>query len=505
MNELNVFSSELDNSKICKIIVNKNKNSEKIKEMQVAQSYFEGKNIEIEQKTRDYVDAKGNIHKNPSAPNTQLHSSFLRELIQQKQDYAFAKTFTFKLSTENNKEIDITTDDPVAKVYLQAWTDLIKDKMYSLVYDLAGVAINKGLNWCYVWIDENGDFQLAEVDPEHIYPIWVDTSHKRLSYLVNNFTVNYYDDDGEEDTQEYAEYWTDSLRILYKVSKDGYTEVPTLFDVDSNPIYSHMTQRGLPISWGKIPFLCLKGTTDEKPLLNFIKSYIDAYDILSSKGCDGTQDDIDPLLVFKGISAEVGHLAEARGIAKSTRTMSLDTDGDAFYLQAKTDIDSNLSLLEILRKNIIKFGYGVDFEDSRFGGNPNQMVVKALYQNMDTYVDGLERQFQNFINDLKYFFDLWLSWKGLVSLEDLKKYKILVKLDRSMMINLSALIDDAIKLAQTGISQKTIMEFNPVVQDVDLELSRIQSEQENSLFNFDNTEDTSDTEERDNSDTSLIG
>ena len=92
------------------------------------------------------------------------------------------------------------------------------------------------------------------------------------------------------------------------------------------------------------------------------------------------------------------------------------------------------------------------------------------------------------MQSLKYFFDKWYEFSGKGSFEECQKYKILIKLDRSMMINQSALIEDTVKLAGTGVSKKTQLEFNPVVQDVELELERIDKEQKesqnNDLFNF---------------------
>ena len=113
-----------------------------------------------------------------------------------------------------------------------------------------------------------------------------------------------------------------------------------------------------------------------------------------------------------------------------------------------------------------------------------------MYQNLDTYTDGLERHFQNFINELKYFFDKWYEFTNKGSFEEVQNYTIGIKLDRSMMINESSLIDDTVKLAGTGISQKTLLEHNPIVDDVELELDRIkeQQEQQQELFGFENLE-----------------
>ena len=171
-----------------------------------------------------------------------------------------------------------------------------------------------------------------------------------------------------------------------------------------------------------------------------------------------------------------------------TRTISVDNDGDAYYIQAQTPVQNHGQKMESLRRDIIKFGYGIDYEDSRFGGNPNQLVIKSLYQNLDTYTDGLERHFQDFVNDLKYFFDKWYEFSNKGSFDECQKYKVLVKFDRSMMVNQSAQIEDTVKLAGTGVSKKTLLEFNPVVQDVELEQERIKEEQkeneQNELFNF---------------------
>lgn len=481
-----IFSEDLSPALITQIIVSKNKSSPAIMEMNSADNYFDGHNEKIDGKKRVYFDKDRNPIENPNANNAKIKNNFLRMLVQQKQDYGFAKTFIFKLSTDEQEEIDINEDE-----YGKTWKKFLDDNLYKLSYVLAGQAVNHGISWSYIWIDETGELQIKDVPSNLIYPVWEDRQHTKLDKLVYNYTIEKYKGSLNPTIEEYAEYWSDDERILFDVN-NGYSEVPIIKGEDGAPIHSHMVAGDegdiQGVSWGKIPFICFKATDDEKTLLSFIKEQIDSYDVLSSKSVDGLVDDLDPLLVIKGISSYVSDIIEAREIAKMTRTISLDSDGDANYIQAQTAIEAHLKELESLRRDIIKFGYGVDYEDAKFSGNPNQLVIKSLYQNMDTYTDGLERHFQDFINDLKYFFDKWYDLTGKGSFEDIKKYKILIKLDRSMMMNQSALIDDTLKLAGTGVSKKTQLEFNPVVQDVELELERIKEEQkenqENDLFNF---------------------
>lgn len=478
-----IFSEDLSPALITQIIVSKNKNSPVIEEMSTADKYFDGHNEKIDGKKRVYFDKDRKAIDNPNAYNARIKSKFLRMLVQQKQDYGFAKSFILKLSTEEQQEVDLTKDE-----YGKAWKKFLDDSLFKLSYALAGQAVNHGIAWCYIWIDENGELQVKDVSACLIYPIWQDRQHTKLDRLVYNYMVEKYKGSINPTLEEYAEYWSDTERILFDVN-DGYSEIPLIQDGTGRAIHSHMIAgENEEVNWGKIPFVCFKATDDEKTLLSFIKEQIDSYDELSSKSIDGLVDDLDPLLVIKGISPDVADLIEARELAKMTRTISLDTDGDASYIQAQTAIDAHLKELQELRRDIIKFGYGVDYEDSRFSGNPNQLVIKSLYQNMDTYTDGLERHFQDFVNDLKYFFDKWYELTSKGSFEECQKYKILIKLDRSMMINQSALIEDTVKLAGTGVSKKTQLEFNPVVQDVELELERIDEEQkqsqDNDLFNF---------------------
>ena len=466
-----IFSPGLGTAAITQIIVNTWKDSPMISDMEIADEYYAGHNVEIEKKSRVFYDKDRNPVDNPNASNIRHNSQFLRNLVQQKQDYGFAKTFILNVSTDTEAEVDLKTDG-----YGKVWKKFCDGLLYKLSYKLAGQAVNHGKAWCYVWIDEDGEFCMKDVPGQLVYPVWSDRNHDKLDRLVYDYTVDYYQSDSPT-TTEYAEYWDKDTREVFNVT-NGYEKVPVFLDGEGNSIDGHMFAGEEPVSWGRIPFVCLKGTDDERTLLSFIKRYVDTYDLLDSRSADGLLDDLDPLLVFKGISPDVRDLIEARELAKMTRTMSLDADGDAYYVQAQTQIDAYQKKMESIRRDIMKFGYGVDYEDLRFNGNPNQMVIKSLYQNLDGYTDGLERHFQDFVDDVKYFFDKWWEMMGYGTFDEAQGYKVLVKLDRSMMINMSQLIEDAGKLKETGVSQRTIHEFNPVVLDVDVEEERVKRELE---------------------------
>ena len=472
------FSKSLTPATIAEIIVSEGKLKSEYRDMRTAQRYFDGHN-DIETKSRVYYDKDKKKHDNPAASNARVKSNFFRQLVQQKQDYGFAKTFVLKLSNEKEDEVDLTKDE-----YGAAWKQFCDEQLFKKAYALAGQAVNNGIAWCYVWIDENGDLRLKDIPSDLVYPVWRDRQHTSLDYLVYNFIQLRYNS-FSPDQIEYAELWTPTERRLFNVS-NGYSEENDFTDTDGNPIFSQMTGG---VNWEKIPYIAFKGTSDEKSLLYFVKEQIDSYDKLDSHSIDALIDDLDPLLILKGISPSVSSLIEARELAKLTRTMALDTDGDAHYIQAQTAISAYLEKMQALRKDIFKFG------------NPNQLTIRSLYQDLDTYTDGLERHFQNFIDNLKYFFDKWWELTGRGSFDIAQSYKVLVKLDRSMMINQSSQIADTVQLMNTGVSQKTVMEFNPIVQDVEMEMARLEEEKkekeaENQLFNFPTEKQSSEQTEK---------
>jgi len=489
-----IFNPSLAPSTVCEIITSNGKMSPKIEEMETASRYFEG-HSDIERKSRCFFDKDGRKHENPAASNTKIKSNFLRMLVQQKQDYALSKSFVLKIQNESQDEISLADDE-----YGRAWKDFCDKSLFKTAYVLCGNAVNNGIAWGYLWIDEDGQLQIKDIQSELVYPIWHDRQHNSLEKLVYNFYQLKYSS-SSPDKQEFAEYWTDTERHLFNVS-NGYQEENNFIDDDGNPLFSHMTGN---VSWGRIPFVAFKGTTDEKTLLSFIKEHIDTYEKLDSDSADSLVDGLDPILVFKGISPNVKDLIEARELAKVTRTISLDTDGDAHFIQSQPVISAYTEKMNSLRKDIFKFGYGVDIQEIRLGGNPNQLEIKSFYQDLDTYTDSLERNFQNFIDNLKYFFDKWWELTGRGAFDIAQSYKVLVKFDRSTLMNTSALIEDCVRLQSTGVSQRTLLELNPVVQDVELELSRLEDEKkkaesEENMFNFpamrEKTEENPDTEEK---------
>src|SRR5690606_10588092 len=141
------------------------------------------------------------------------------------------------------------------------------------------------------------------------------------------------------------------------------------------------------------PFIFLKSSDDEMPLLKLIKSYIDGYDELNSKSVDSLIDDIEPIMVLKGMSAELHDLTEAQELLNQLKITAVEDNGDVSYLQAKIDIEKVQKKLENIKKDIKEFSCTVNTQDIQLGSNPSGIALKAAYQDLDIYMNDIETEF----------------------------------------------------------------------------------------------------------------
>ena len=98
--------------------------------------------------------------------------------------------------------------------------------------------------------------------------------------------------------------------------------------------------------------------------------------------------------------------------------------------------------------------------------------MRTFYEPLNQWANGFESEFRVYFENLKYFFDKWLSWKGgYGTFEELQKIDITFTLDRDMLIDESEIITNLSTLGDE-ISQETRDELNPYVESHEKEQKR---------------------------------
>lgn len=447
-----------------------------IKDMLDAEEYFKCRNVAISQKRRDLSE----YGSNSTLSNAKIPSAFLRTNVVQKSDYALGKPFLISVESslpEKHDDKGKPIEDPNAKIYMDEWFNYFSPARRKTIKRIGKHgAINKGIGWAYVTIDQNGDLLLQHVDSEQLYPAWADKEHTVLDAIVRDYKVIQYIANNREEVNK-VEFW-DKEGVERHVDKGQGALVPDP-DIPARSAHLELGENGL--TWGKVPFIALRGNEDELPMLNIIRQQIDNYDKLRSKSVDSLLDDLDAVLALEGYSPELGDLVKQRQIMQNSRIVAIGTGGKAYYVQAKPDITAVQQELEGLKKEIREFGQSVDTQDVKFGSNPSGVALKSMYQDLDTYTNGFETEFEVFIQQFKYFFDRWLEFRKIGTAKEWEQYKVIVTLDRDMMINTSADIDDTVKLMSTNVSQETIDNWNPAVESHAVEQARRAAEQNSQL------------------------
>lgn len=472
----------MDNKKLTQLLLEQYRTSPIIEDMREAEKYYRCENTSINQKKRGYTNPKTKkFEEINTVSNEKIASGFLRQSVNQKVAYGFGKPFIIAVDILNSKEDE--TAQQLKDKYSKAWNAFITPYFRKQIKSIAKEAINAGIGWGFVYIDDNENLKLINVKSDTVYPKWTNGNHEQVEAIVHDYYDKVYTDNGIN-TVNKVEFWND--KIVEKYIANG-----TDLTADNSSGDSVLTHLANNQSWGKIPFIFLKGSSDEMPLLNLIKSYIDGYDELNSKSLDSLIDDIEPGMVFKNISGEIKDLTEAKMLWYMIKSSSVDSDGGIDYMQANINIDNVQKKLENLKKDIKEFSCTVNTQDIQLGNNPSGVALKASYQDLDTYMNDLETEFELFMQQFKYFFDKWLVFRGEFTEQELAQTDITITLDRDMMMNETELIENTAKLSGL-VSQETLDNYNPAVETHEIEQERREQEKENRIekdnpYNFGNS------------------
>ena len=463
------------NKDVTRNILNEWRGSQKILDMYEAEKYALVQNTNIEKKTRSYTDGDNKLITNNNLSNVKSKTAQYRKSLNQKLNFALSKPFVISCDNDNYKDI---------------WENFLSDKIRKVIKRTGKNAINKGIGWIYPWINAKGELEIVDMAPETLYPAWKDSAHTELDAIVRDYTIVEYTNQTPMDVRK-VEFWDRQIVEKFIDYSEGYGSGDLETDISDNIyaldeyskenlniINTHMVNgRGEGVSWGRVPFIFLKGNDDELPLLNECRSDIDNYDMLKSKSIDSLIDDIDAVLIVEDISPEMGELMEARKKLQNSRIMVVDKGGNAHFEKVDANIVAVAQQLEIIRKDIQDNTSTVDLTTIQLGTNPSGQSMRAFYESLNQWTNGFETEFRETMENLKYFFDMWLAWKGgFGTFEQLQEIEITFTLDRDMMIDEAGIIQNIATL-RDELSQETRDELNPYVESHEKEEKRRQEDQ----------------------------
>ena len=443
--------------------------STRYKEMKIGDRYF-ANDTDIQKKLRKYIELDGTEKIAKHAKNFKLEHSIIYKLVMQKASFLLKQEPTIQQRDEEHK--NETYSKEIGKIF--------NKKMHKRLKRTVIEAVNKGLNWWYVYIDEQGDLKVRLKYATKIVPLWQDDEHEILDAIIMVYKLENYTELGKEDVIkiEYCNlegvryYVIDGDHLIEDVEEaEKHKEAYLRLDEEGISIFGHFVLNGVPMVWKKIPYVYWKYNCNELSLIHYLKSLVDCYNEMTSRKADNIYDAPDGVNVVKNYNDDE---EKFQNKLQTINTIFVDTDGDYKREAIITDIEAYKVFMEQLRKDIYEAGFGVDTQSDKFGNQKSGIAIQELYADLDLDCSNIETEFQASLEYFKFFIDNWLLIK---TGQDYSSIELDFSFNKTMTVNEQELIENC-KNSVGVISNRTIRAKHPFVTDLDKEEKQIKKEEE---------------------------
>ena len=439
-----------DTTNLAELLTNINKivndfDKEYRKQVSVANKYYENENNILAPLDEKRINAAiAEVDNNPlRRADNRVPFNYHQILVDQKQAYLFGQMVLLKTLSDEG-----ASDD--------AFDEFLKKLSKDLHRYLGMVAIkasNAGHGWLYAYLNEDGDFKIACLDPLEIIPIYDETIERNLVYFIRHYSI------GKTKVREF--HTPDSITI-WKDNK--LTETLPQFELSED----------VPGDWGALPLVEFNNTPEKMDDLHKYKALIDVYDKTVSLYANDIED--MQQLIYVLVNYGGTDLDTFLGDMKKYKAVNMDASGKLETLKVEIPVEARIKLLELLDKAIWMSGQGVDPRMQDLG-NLSGTALKQLYGLLELKASQMESEFRVAIDKLIGLYKHYLSITGKGEFEEVEVDQIYT---RSMISNTL----EAITMAQNSkgiISDETIIANHPWVEDTALEMERLKKEKEENI------------------------
>lgn len=441
---------------LIKGVIERDRLSEKKTDMIDGVNYYNEKHDILKKDFRKYlIDGTELIDEN--AANNRVPNPFHQELNDQKAEYILSN------------QVSITSKNEAIKRLIPNFTT---DYFYDMLHDLCINASNKGIEWVHYFVNNQGEFDFTIIPAEEIVPDY-DSSFRGglLSILRYYKSDKIVDENGRFTTITKAEIW-DEKEVEYFIEDDkgNFIRDPEQ-PINPKPHWVLKQKAGEQIlstmnkSFGVPPFIKLKNNSNESTDLRRIKALIDVYDLIFSgfaNNIEDIQDAIWNLKEFEGTD-----LKEFMTNLRKFKAIKTSGTGGVEPHTLEIPVDAKNKLLEIIERNIYRFGRGVDMSDQNFAGDQSGVAIQYKYSRLDMKANALIKNLKKLIREL---FKVWATFEDPNFKMDDKDLEI--TFSKSMLTNIKEQIENCTN-SKGIISDETVLENHPFVKDVEKEKTRI--------------------------------
>lgn len=437
------------------------KRSDERKAMLTGEKYYIGKQ-DILLRRRTAIGEGGELKEVANLPNNRIIDNQYAKQVDQKVNYLFGRPVSFDTSNAD---------------YGKQLRSLFGAHFNRALRKAGVYALNSGKAWIHPYFSNDGKLLFRCYPGYEILPFWEDREHTHLQMAVRLYEVEAYYGNKLE-VIEKVEVLTAEGIYRYELQKgklipEAGREFSGYIEMDGGTETAQYT-------WERIPLIALKANSAEKPLIQDVKCLQDGINVILSDFANNMQEDYrNTVLVVHNYDGE--DLGELRrnlityGAVKIRTTESVS--GGVEALRIDVNSENYRAILDMFKKALIENARGFDAKDERLSGNPNQMNIQSIYNDIDLDANSMEVEAQAAFEEMLWFVNTYFAnaGKGDYFTEDVR-----IIFDRDVLINESESIANC--AASMGIlSQETIIRQHPWVTDPEQELERLKKEQEEQM------------------------
>ena len=423
--------------------------------MCIGQQYYAGEH-DMARQTRKIIGENGTLTAARHLSDQRICHPFLRELIDQKGSYLLGRPFSLRCEQEQVAALLTQHMDEAFAALLMRWA---RDAMVT------------GIGWIHVHYDKLGMLRLRRMRPEEMAPLWTDDEHSQLAGMIRCFEREEYHGRERRIIPCMSIWDQDGVRHYRK--EGGRLRPDDGCGPAKDAHFIHRKDgREQTGGFGKTPFIPLRYNDDELPLIQTIKSMIDAYDRIVSDNSNALADQPNSILVLKNYDGQ--NLGEFRRNLSAFRAVKVSDDGGVEALNTPLDHQAATAQLERLRHDIYALGRGIDHRAERFHTASSGVALKHEYAALDLDCNALEWQCKVALRSVCDFLLADALRHGRISAEVAQNAKVDFVFNRDIIINEEAAIN-MVQKSKDLISERTALANHPWVSDVGAELAARQN------------------------------
>lgn len=393
---------------------------------EMLQRYYEGKNDEI----------RNRVKKDLSKPNNKIINGYPSYIIDVIQGYFIGKPVTYS-----------SMDEELMKELQDIFNYNDEQDENSELAKMAGI---KGKAYEIVYIDEDAYLRFNEMDADNIIMV-----HDTKINPDVNFAIRYYKSKNLITNRDelYAEVYTKENIQYYKEENNNLV----LQDIEEH-------------YFGQVPVIEFLNNDEAIGDFERVISLIDAYDKAQSDTANDFEEFTDAFLCLVNMSATDDEDIKK---LKEDKVLLIDKEGQAYWLIKEINDSAVENYKDRLKNDIHKFSKTPDMSDVNFSSNASGVAMAYKLLALEQVMATKERKFKRALQRRLELIVTYLNFKG----GNYDWRDVDITFARNKPINVKEEVETA-QMLRGFTSNSTALSQLPMIDDVSMELEKIESEKD---------------------------